>query len=543
MRPPPGGGSQTTGAPVVARAVTAMTRLGAGQDSLSPVSQRGSLADMPLLCPTCQARYPGEFKVCPRDATELVGAAGEQVVDELVGTTIHDTYQIVRVIGEGGMGRVYEARHTRIPQKRYAIKTLHPEFSRHPEVLSRFQREVEAAASIKSPYVMEVYDVDKTEDGRPFMVGEFLEGRELADHLGRVGKLGVGPSVRIVRQLCAGLGMAHTLGIVHRDMKPENVFLTGDLAKPIAKVIDFGISKTGDTPGSQLTKTGMIMGTPSFMAPEQAKGEHVTLKADVYAVGAILYTLVTGRRPFDKPDTTATLTAVLLEEPPRPRSIEATIPDGLEAIIQHAMAKDPAQRYGSLAELDDDLAPYDDAGRVGTAHTMLAGSSSFSLTGLGGARDVEASTARPMFKLLASVGAFFAVGLLLTLVSSVVRIARGSDAQANLTGTEAVAIIVLLAVSLAAPTYLAIAHLQKAAWQNTARVVDLVKRFRWPVLVGLSAYGLGSLLVRVVETVVLRRAVGAAWPVWDLLMVIFGAVGAAVTYRIVGKPDSRASMI
>jgi len=502
------------------------------------------MADMPLLCPTCQARYPGEFKVCPRDATELVGAAGEQVVDELVGKTIHDTYQIVRIVGEGGMGRVYEALHTRIPQKRYAIKTLHPEFTRHPEVLSRFQREVEAAASIKSPYVVEVYDVDKTEDGRPFMVGEFLDGEELAEHLQRLGKLSVPAAVRIVRQLCSGLGIAHSLGIVHRDMKPENVFLTGDLSKPTAKVIDFGISKTGDTPGSQLTKTGMIMGTPSFMAPVQAKGEHVTHKADIYAVGAILYTLLTGRRPFDKPDTTATLTAVLLEEPPRPRSLEPSIPDGLEAIIQHAMAKDPAERYASLGELDDALGPYgEDAGRVGSAHTMLAGPSSMSLSAIGGSRDAEASSSRPMFTLLAAVGGVSAVGLLLTLVSSVVRIARGSDAHANLTGTEAIAVIVLLAVSLAAPVILTVNYVKKSAWQNTARVVDLVKRFRWPVLIGLSAYGLGSLLVRVVETVILRRAVGAAWPVWDLVMVLFGVVGAAVAYRVVGKPDSRASMI
>ncbi len=536
MRPPPGGGP--TPSPPVARAMTAMTRV--GEVSLGAAS-RGSLADMPLLCPTCQARYPGEFKVCPRDATELVGAAGEQVVDELVGQTIHDTYQIVRVVGEGGMGRVYEARHTRIPQKRYAIKTLHPEFTRHPEVLSRFQREVEAAASIKSDYVVEVYDVDKTDDGRPFLVGEFLEGRELAEHLEKVGRMSVPAAVRIVRQLCAGLGQAHSLGIVHRDMKPENVFLTGDMSKPTAKVIDFGISKTGDTPGSQLTKTGMIMGTPSFMAPEQAKGERVTHLVDVYAVGAILYTLLTGRRPFDKPDATATLTAVLLEEPPRPRSLEPSIPDGLEAIIQHAMAKDPSQRHATLGDLDADLVPYDETGRAATAHTVMAGAGSFPMS-LGQGRDTEASTARPLFTLLSAVGGFFAVGLLLTLVSSVVRIARGSDAQANLTGTEAVAILVLLVVALAAPIYLFVTWVKKSAWQNTARVLDLVKKLRWPVLVGLSAYGVGSLLVRVVETVLLRRAVGAAWPVWDLVMVLFGAAGAAFAYMQVNKSDPRASM-
>ncbi len=509
--------------------MTAMTRLGDMTGSPPP----SQAADLPLVCPTCQTRYPGDFNVCPQDATTLVGAAGEQLVDELVGQMLRDTYKILRVVGEGGMGRVYEARHVRIKNKRFAVKTLHPEFSRHAEVLARFAREAEASATIRSPHVMQVYDVDETPDGRPFMVGEFLEGRELADFLTDVRRLSVPLAVRVARQLCAGLGAAHELGIVHRDMKPENVFLTGDLSSPVAKIIDFGISKSGDAIGSNLTKTGMIMGTPSFMAPEQARGDKVTHLCDVYATGAILYTMLTGQRPFDKPDATATLTAVLLEEPPRPRSLEPSIPEGLETIVQRAMAKEPADRFATLAELDHELLAYDEAAKLGSSRTMLATSQQLAAAAprTGGSRDVESSSARPLLSLLGALGLFLVVGGLLTLVSAVMRISRGSTLQANLTGTEAVVILLLLVVALAAPVALVVLHVRRAIWSNTARVLELARRIRTPILVGLTAYGTGSLLVRVVETVLLRRAAGAAWPVWDLFLVFVALAAAGAAYR------------
>jgi serine/threonine-protein kinase len=229
--------------------------------TLSPLS-RNSSVDLVKVCPTCGLRYPAEFKVCPRDATELGDAQEAGETDDMVGKTIAATYTIARVLGEGGMGRVYEARHTRIGGKRFAIKMLHPEFTRQPEVLSRFQREAEAAATIDSPHVVDVFDVDRTADGRAFLVAEYLDGKEFAIYLEETGKMPVGSAVRIVRQICKALVAAHEKGVVHRDMKPENVFLVGDPAQPMAKVIDFGISKLDDRPGTALTKTGMIMGTP-----------------------------------------------------------------------------------------------------------------------------------------------------------------------------------------------------------------------------------------------------------------------------------------
>src|SRR5688572_12375913 len=195
----------------------------------------------PKRCPKCGGRYPADFKVCPRDAIALEDAPADD--DPLIGVTLADSYEIVREIGEGAMGRVYEARHTRLPTKRYAVKVLHEELAREPQVVTRFQREAEAASGLLHPNVVGVYDVNHTPDGRPYIVAEFLDGEELGDYLERIGKLPYGAAVHIVRQVCRALGAAHARGIVHRDVKPENVYLTGEPSAPIIKVLDFGISK------------------------------------------------------------------------------------------------------------------------------------------------------------------------------------------------------------------------------------------------------------------------------------------------------------
>ena len=490
------------------------------------------------VCPTCGVHYPAEFKVCPRDATELVDADTSEDRDELVGQTLSQTYTLLRVIGEGGMGRVYEARHTRIGSKRFAIKMLHPEFARQPEVLTRFQREAEVAASVQSPYVVDVYDVDRTADGRPFIVGEFLDGKEFANYLDEVGKMQVGPAVRIVRQICKALTAAHAKGVVHRDMKPENVFLTGDLTSPIAKVIDFGISKMGDAPGTALTKTGMIMGTPSYMAPEQARGERVDHLADVYAVGAILYCALTGQRPFDRGDPTATLTAVLTQDPPRPRSIEASIPDSLEMVIQRAMAKRPQDRYASMAELEAELAPWDVGDGDGdSAVAPQHGHSAIpALVAPRNSSAVERARAvgmaRPMVVILGGLGLFFAAGSLMTLITAVVRLARGGGAAANLTGSEAAFLIVGFVFALLTPTILVVRYLRRKIWDNSAKAMELSERLSRPVITGLCAYGFGTLLIKLLEDVLVRRAVGVAWPVWDLLLFVFGIAAAGGAFAL-----------
>jgi serine/threonine-protein kinase len=363
------------------------------------------------------------------------------------------------------------------------------------------------------------------------LVGEFLEGKELAQHLDEVGKMPLPSAVRIVRQICKALTAAHEKGVVHRDVKPENVFLTGDPMAPIAKVIDFGISRIDSTGSTTLTRTGMIMGTPSYMAPEQARGERVDHRADIYSVGAILYCALTGQRPFDGSDPTAVLTAVLTRDPPRPCSLDPSIPEAVEMIIQRAMAKEAQDRYQSMAELDADLAPYDvdsphvPAPRVSTAQGWPSERRSVASTRQ--ARTV--AMARPMVVLLGGVGIFWAMGSLMMAVTAAVRITRGSGAKANLTLAETVFLVVGFAFTLLTPVILAARHVRRSVWNNTVKAVDLADQLRGPVVVGLSAYGFASLLIRLIEAVVLRHAVGIAWPYWDLALlgiVTIAAVGA-----------------
>jgi len=447
--------------------------------------------------------------------------------DDLVGTTLSNTYAVLRILGEGGMGRVYEAQHTRIQSKKFAVKALHPEFARRADVLARFQREVEAAASINSPHVVGVYDVDQTEDGRPFLVSELLQGIELGDHLEREGTVPLPWAVGIVRQICQALIEAHAQGVVHRDMKPENVFLTGPIENPLAKVLDFGISRLDGQQGNTLTKTGFIMGTPSYMAPEQAKGMRVDHRADIYSVGAILYQMVTGTIPFDRADATATLAAVLTEEPEPPRSINPEIPEHFEMIIQRAMAREPEDRYQTMEELDSALAAYDPS-EMGIDEP----SRSLRLKPLQGSlvdatqQAREATEARPQ---LAVFGSLALAGTLLGLVSAVAAIIRLSkdDAAATVTTAEALVIILVLVAALSTPVALLLRHVKKAIWPNTAKVLEVLRRLRPPVIVGLATYGLSAVVLRATETVLLHSPSGTAWAGWDLLLPVFSLACAA----------------
>jgi tRNA A-37 threonylcarbamoyl transferase component Bud32 len=529
---PPASSSVPSGRdPAAAGIGHARTNLAADVSAVSiALTDLSILEDMPRICPTCGVRYPAEFKVCPRDGSEL------SEPDELIGRTIRNTYAIMRVLGEGGMGRVYEARHTRISSKRFAIKMLHPEFARQPEVLSRFQREAEAAASIRSPYVVGVYDVDRTPDGRPYIVGEFLDGKELADHLNETGKMPVARAARIVRQICKALAVAHDKGVIHRDMKPENVFLTGDLSRPVAKVIDFGISRVGDNPGTALTQTGMIMGTPSYMAPEQAKGMRVDHRADIYAVGAVLYCALTGRRPFDRGDPTATLAAVLSEEPVRPRSLEPSIPEGLEMIIQRAMARDPAHRYQTMADLERDLAPYDSEdddvpAALATGDAAGRGSSPGRQEAVD-RQTREAGLARPMILLLSLLGIFWLGGALVGTLGAIVRMTKDGGLNANLATKEAWLVVAGLAVAMLAPMILAARYVNNVVWGNRVKAVALSAQLRRPVFAGLCAYGFGSMLMRLIETVLLQNAVRVASPVWDVLLFLMAIAAAVGAHRL-----------
>ncbi len=469
----------------------------------------------------------------------------EEEDDQLVGTTLNETYAVKRILGEGGMGRVYEAQHTRIASKRFAVKALHPEFARRKDVLVRFQREVEAAASITSPHVVGVYDVGETTDGRPYLVSELLEGQEFGDYLDAVGRMPIGAAVRIVRQVCKALISAHDKGVVHRDIKPENVFLVGDSALPTAKVLDFGISRLEGQAGNTLTKTGMVMGTPSYMAPEQARGMRVDHRADIYATGAILYRALTGKMPFDRADSTATLAAVLTEEPERPRALVPSLPEDLEMVIQRAMARDPDNRYQSIAELDAALAAYDEEplAAVDVTEVSMTGKRPrlpSAATLITADRERIVRGARPQLVVLSVVAGAALVGALVVVVGAVLRLIR-AGANPTVTATEALVVGLVVAVGLATPVALLVRHVKRSAWDNTAKVIEVVASVRDPVLVGLAASGCLAVLLRLLESVVLRTAVGISWPVWDLMVPLVGVAAAAGTHfwRRVGSEQLR----
>ncbi|MFH2007629.1 MAG: serine/threonine-protein kinase, partial [bacterium] len=307
-------------------------------------------------CPTCNRQYEGDdFVKCPYDGSNLtpLDAVGS---DPLIGTQFGESYQIIRVIGEGGMGKVYEARHVRL-SKRYAIKILHPQFNANDQTIARFRREAEAASAIGMENILDVIDFNSTPDGVYYIVTEYLEGRSLARAFAEDGIMKIPRALSILHQMARALTAAHSREIVHRDLKPENIFLVRRFeTDDFVKVLDFGISKVRSG-GDRLTQAGQIIGTPHYMSPEQAQGElNLDHRSDIYSLGAIMYEMFTGRLPFDAESVQRILVRLLTEEPPPPRTQKPDLPEDIEAVILKAMAKDPAARYSTMAELDRAIA-------------------------------------------------------------------------------------------------------------------------------------------------------------------------------------------
>jgi serine/threonine protein kinase len=491
------------------------SRLGVGRDR---PGARDSAVEVPpgaKRCPTCSQRFPQDFRVCPRDATELEAAPEDD--DPLLGTVLGESYELVRVIGEGGMGRVYEARHKRLHSKRFAIKMLHADLARQPDVVSRFQREAEATSVLTHVNVVGVIDVNRAPDGRPYIVAELLEGEMLAAYLERKRSLSVSDAVQICRQVCSALAAAHERGIVHRDIKPENVFLIGQGNRRTVKVLDFGISRVAEGPGT-LTKTGMVMGTPAYMPPEQARGARVDHRADIYAVGAVLYEALTGKRPFDGSDLMATLAAVLSQEPERPCTLNAALPPALEMTIQRAMAKQPGERHRTMQELDAELAAFDPSQPTTAAPTDDSPTVPITAVRLSAASvdpSAAARRARLHIVLLSIFAAVWSIGGLLDAATSGIRWARGT---LTLSPTELVLTCVGTLALLIAPSIAWVRYVKQRIWPSTPRAVELVGSLRGILVATFVTYAAGSLMVRLTEAVVNDDLSAVSWPGWAVLL-------------------------
>ncbi|MEM6295244.1 MAG: protein kinase [Myxococcota bacterium] len=294
----------------------------------------------------------------PTGAPSGVAAATSSPVNvDLVNTVLADRYRVVKKLGEGGMGSVYLAEHTTI-NKKLAIKVLSPEFSHKQDLVDRFLQEARAASMIDQENVVEITDFGSTPNGSVFFVMEYLNGEDLSDTVKNSGRLPWSRVKPIMLQVVDALKAAHAAGIIHRDMKPENCFrLKRGSNEDFIKVLDFGIAKVtsdeGDGGGKNLTRTGMIFGTPEYMSPEQAKGEKVDARVDVYALGVILYELLTGRVPFTADTFMGILTKHMFEPPAAPSTIvpDANIPEEVEAIILKALQKDREYRFQSMEEM------------------------------------------------------------------------------------------------------------------------------------------------------------------------------------------------
>jgi tRNA A-37 threonylcarbamoyl transferase component Bud32 len=360
-----------------------------------------------VTCPVCATQYPDGAAVCPRDGARLgdglepqadgvqaaikkvteattpmmmasggggtpvampevssgpVARAGE-TFDPLVGAALAGRYLIVRRIGEGGMGAVYEAKHMVIG-KRVAVKVLLEKFHSNIDLVARLLQEARLASSIGHENIVDVTDFGTTDDGRSFVVMEFLDGEPLAQLVMREAPLPVERSLRIARQVASALGAAHAKGIYHRDVKPENVYLVRRGDADFVKVVDFGISKAvkqgGDDPAEsyRLTHTGLLLGTPLYMSPEQARGEDdLDHRVDIWALGVMLYECLTGEVPFHANNYLGIISQVLTKDAPPPSRLrpELGIPEAVEAVVMRAMEKDRQRRYQAMGELEHDL--------------------------------------------------------------------------------------------------------------------------------------------------------------------------------------------
>jgi eukaryotic-like serine/threonine-protein kinase len=309
------------------------------------------------ICPVCSTEYPDDVKFCSNDGQTLRAAAP---TTDLVGQVVADRYHVIKKLGEGGMGQVYLAEHVKMG-RRSAIKVMNPSMVHDPDAVARFNREASNASRITHPNVCAIYDFGETPEGLIYLAMEFIEGEPLTNLLERDGALPVQRAVGIFMQVADALQAAHDLGIVHRDLKPDNIMIMRSRdGTDVVKVVDFGIAKAvgGDEAGQKVTKTGLVVGTPEFMSPEQLSGDKVDGRSDLYSLALVFYRTLTGKLPFEAETVQETMIKRLTDEP---KPLTATRPDlqfppGLQPTLDSALTRSPVDRYQSVTKFSSDVA-------------------------------------------------------------------------------------------------------------------------------------------------------------------------------------------
>ncbi len=328
-------------------------------------------------CPVCHASNPPGSQTCFRCSTPFgvesatIAADPEETVVATGGTTgwskpaqkpgpldpnaplepgalLGERYEIVKRLGEGGMGAVYQA-HDRELDRLVALKVIRPDLASHPEILRRFKQELILARQVTHKNVIRIFDMGVA-DGRKFITMDYIEGRDLKSVLVERGKLPAAEAVSLVKQICQGLGAAHAEGVVHRDLKPQNIMVD---AGGRVVLMDFGLARSMELAG--LTRTGMLMGTPDYMSPEQARAEKVDMRSDLFSLGIIFYEMLTGRRPFKADTMMATLLKRVQEKAEPPSAVDSSVPPHLSDVVMRCLEADVAKRYQNTGQILEDL--------------------------------------------------------------------------------------------------------------------------------------------------------------------------------------------
>ena len=319
------------------------------------------------ICPSCQLKYPDENDKCFVDGARL-----EPMADERIGTLLAGRYHIEKKLGEGGMAIVYRARNALVDRP-VAVKVMNAHLTRDKALKERFRREAKNAAALAHPNIIEIYDYGETDDGTNYLVMELLEGTSL-DALVEQGPMPIPVAAQIGLQIARGLARAHDFQVIHRDLKPENVFIARTATGgPLAKILDFGIARSMHD--SRLTNAGQIFGTPQYMAPERITSIDAGASADIYALGVMLFEMVTGQLPFQATDIPAFFIMHLQQQPPKPSSLVPSIPRRLEELILKMLAKKPEERPVDAHAVEKELAqiaPQVEVAALPTTHQSVA---------------------------------------------------------------------------------------------------------------------------------------------------------------------------
>ncbi len=327
---------------------------------------------MAIKCPKCHFENPADTLYCGKCATPLKPPEENSVphtetiqipIKELsTGSTFAGRYQVIEELGKGGMGKVYKAFDKKI-KERVALKLLKPEIAADEKTIERFRNELKFARKISHRNICRMYDLGE-EEGNNYITMEYVSGEDLKSTIRRIGQLPVAKSISIAKQICEGLAEAHRLGVVHRDLKPQNIMIDKE---GNARIMDFGIARSLEAKG--ITEAGMIIGTPEYMSPEQVEGKEADQRSDIYTLGVILYEMVTGKVPFEGDTTLSIALKHKTEEPLDPREINAQIQEGLSRLILKCMEKDKKKRYQGAKELLSELSKIrekePEAGKVG----------------------------------------------------------------------------------------------------------------------------------------------------------------------------------